>query len=309
MYLWKKINMRTYSIVMVTHISDLKLVKHHIPIIYYFLNPKDIIIISDKKAECEIKNMKLNYVKFIDENLMIPFLNFHSVEDVIKNRCLQTVRTGWYFQQFLKMAYAYICEDEWYLLWDIDTIPLRKINFFDKYGKGIFDIKTEYHKPYFQTMKKLLGINKGIYGSFISEHMLINKKIMLELLTKIEANKKLYGDIFFEKIISAVNVEYLKGCGFSEYETYGNFVVKNYSELYTYRKLKTLREGKILLKDSKNKKLLKWAKESYDIISFEKYHKTNFLFFACINKFLHHFMSMKDVWYIYKKIYTGEYYE
>ena len=36
--------------------------------------------------------------------------------------------TGWYFQQLLKYSYAYEnVEDDYYLIWDADTIPLRPI--------------------------------------------------------------------------------------------------------------------------------------------------------------------------------------
>ena len=301
--------MQNYSIVIVVHASDLGLMKQHLPIIYHFLKVKQVVIISSQDVESEIINLNLKYIKFLNEDQLIPHLKLDEVKKIIKKRCHSTERAGWYFQQFLKMAYAYICEDDWYLLWDIDTIPLKRINFFNKNGKVIFDMKSEFHKPYFYTIKKLIGIDKTINKSFIAEHMLINKKIMIDLFEKIEANKKITGDVFFEKILFAIPINDLAKSGFSEYETYGNFFAKNYPDFCVYRELRTLREAKKLLGNTKNKKLLKWASKSYDILSFEKYHKTNFLFYIGVNSFLHYFISMKDMWNIYKKLYVGKYYE
>ena len=124
-----------------------------------------------------------------------------------------------------------------------------------------------------------------------------------------KGNKKIEGNIFFEKIIQVLSARELKENGFSEYETYGNFVLKNYPEIYTVRRLRTLREGKILLGDCPNKEMIKWAGHSYDIISLEKYHRMNPVWGRCAKSFLHHFISMEDMWNLYKKIYTGKYYE
>lgn len=294
---------------MVMHSSDLELAKQNIPVIYHFLKPKKIVLISGRDALPQINQMKLPYIKFLDEDSIAPSLSFKKIETLIHLRCRHTKRAGWYFQQFLKMAYAEICEEKWYMVWDVDTIPLRELPFFTEEGTGILDIKSEYHKPYFQTMKKLLDINKTIKESFISEHMLINKNVMTELIKQIEGNKKIEGNRFFEKIIQVLSVRELKENGFSEYETYGNFVLKNYPEIYTVRRLRTLREGKILLGDRPNEEMLKWAGNSYDIISLEKYHRMNPVLGRCAKSFLHHFISMEDMWNSYKKIYTGKYYE
>lgn len=298
-----------YSIIIVAHSSDLELAKQNIPVIYHFLKPKQIVIISNKDAIFEIKQMKFSYVKFMDEDKIMPSLNLEEIKNLMQKRYPYVERAGWYFQQFLKMAYATICADEWYLIWDADTIPLRKLSFFTKDGKGILDIKSEYHKPYFRTIKKILGINKIIEGSFISEHMLINKKAMIELIYQIEQNSEIKGIKFFEKVIYALNIKELKGNGFSEYETYGNFVMKNFPEIYSVRKLRTLREGKILLGACPDRKVLKWASNSYDIISLEKYHKADPILKKCTKGFLRNFISMRAMWNLYKRINAGRYYE
>lgn len=301
--------MQEYSVVIVVHISDLGQLKQYLPIIHQFLTPKNIIIISNKKARQQVKKMGLGYIKFVDEDKIAPGLTYNAVKEIMIKRGLYEKRCGWYFQQFLKMAYATVCEEKWYLLWDADTIPLKKIEFFDSNGRGILDIKSEWHKPYFRTIKKLIGIEKKIKGSFIAEHMLINKEVMLDLLSQIESNKDIKGLTFFQKISNSINVHDLKESGFSEYETYGSFVMEKYPHLYVKRKLKTLREGKIILGDNISYKTLKWAGLSYDIVSFEKYHRTDFVAQIFTRSFLRYFISMEMLWNIYKRVHRGKYYE
>lgn len=298
-----------YSVVLVVHVSDWDLAQKNIPVIYRFLKPRQIIVIASRNVEGRIKRMGLDYVKFLDEDKVFPALTYNGVSQVIRERCPSSNRAGWYFQQFLKMAYAVRCEEEWYMVWDTDTIPLKNIPFFTHDKKGILDIKTEYHRPYFGTMKRLIGLDKQIRESFISEHMLINKEAMMKLIKKIEDNNEIQGTAFFEKILYAVRIWDLKANGYSEYETYGNFVMHNYQDMYTIRKLRTLREGKILLGDCVSKKILKWAGNSYDIISFEKYHRTDPAFYKCTHSFLRYFISMKSMWWIYKRIHIGSYNE
>ena len=105
---------------------------------------------------------------------------------------------------------------------------------FYKDGKTLFNLKEEYNKPYFNTMNKLLDIknSKVVKGSFISEHMLFSKEIVLELLDRIESNKKIDGEYFFEKILFSINKNDLNKSGFSEYETYGEilFIIISYEK-------------------------------------------------------------------------------
>ena len=56
-------------------------------------------------------------VGFIDEDSIIPFDSVHKVvadrmKHILNGRELPRGITGWYYQQFLKMQYAFLCEDE-----------------------------------------------------------------------------------------------------------------------------------------------------------------------------------------------------
>lgn len=158
-------------------------------------------------------------------------------------------------------------------MWDADTIPLSKINFLTTDGKMLFNRTDEHHLPYFQTIDILF--NKEIKHetkSFISEGMIINRSIMKELIRAISNNRNLYGNNWVEKILYAIPQQELSFSGFSEFETYGNYLINKYPNMYKERPLKALRYGmgrygRILT----HKELL--MIDYCDTISFENWNK------------------------------------
>lgn len=181
-------------------------VKAHIPV-------KEIVAIG--KASLRDHILALG-VTFCDEDRLIDGLTYDGLAALIAARDENARdRTGWYLQQFLKMGYARVCDDEYYLSWDADTMPLKDIAMFSAESRPIFDLKEEFHPPYFETLSRLFhsAVVKRVEKSFISEHMLFSTAIMKELLDEIEADDTLKGDRFFEKIICAIDEKYLSGSG------------------------------------------------------------------------------------------------
>ena len=240
--------------------------------IFKNLPVKKVKIICKKSLfkSLPIENFKID---FLDEDSVFTF-NYDTIEKIIKNRGVNTNRAGWYFQQFLKMEYCFFCDENYYLVWDADTIPLTKITFFSEDGqKMLFNRKEEHHLPYFETMDMLF--NKTLIHqteSFISEGMIIDCKIMKEMIRFIDNNKNIEGDNWVEKIIYAIPAHELVLAGFSEFETYGNYLINKYPNKYKTRTLKTLRlgmkrYGRILT----HKELL--MINNYDTISFENWNR------------------------------------
>jgi len=98
----------------------------------------------------------------------------------------------------------------------------------------------EFHQPYFQTYEKILGRPAKREFSFISQHMLIQKSVLREMLGEIERHCP--GDENWAWKI----MRNLAGEGsnrFSEYETYGNYVKEKYPERVQYRELPWERHG------------------------------------------------------------------
>ena len=166
-----------------------------------YLNYTNIIILSPIDSS-QIIN-KDNSIIFINEDTLVPKAAINKF--LQEERSLTTFRDIWYEQQFLKMAYSRICKNEYYLIWDADTIPLKSIQLFEN-EHPFFDMKIEHNEPYFQTMKRLLSNLTFSNMSYISEHQMIKTEYMKNLLDEIENNSELKGKLFWEKILMAINL-------------------------------------------------------------------------------------------------------
>jgi hypothetical protein len=248
--------------------------------IYKNLGPRKIIVVSN----IEIKNYLINkeYICTYDEDNLIDGLSSYSIKKIIKTITGSEARSNWYFQQFLKMAYAFKAETKHYLIWDSDTFPLNNITFINSVNKQknclryFFAMKKEYHLPYFEIIDKIFDgkVIRSINKSFIAEHMLIDKSIMIEMIQDIENNNKLSGKRFYEKILYSIDKKEVGNSGFSEFETYGNYLLTYYPDKFSARKLRTFRYGfSHLNKSDLNLKTLNWISSSYDTISFEEHYK------------------------------------
>lgn len=256
-----------YDVVVAIKSSDWKTAKQNFKYIRKNLKPKRIVVISSKQLRNYLKTE--DNVVFIDENRLYPGLSFKGVRDFFESNNLPVSLTGWFLQQFLKLAYAFICEDDYYLTWDADTIPLNPISMLnEETGKPYFDMKPEYVEPYFDTIKNLLHLEKIVDESFIAEHMLFNVKIVKEFLYKIEQNDAVFGNKFFEKILYASDFS-KQGNVFSEFETYGTFCSYYYPDLYEKRYLNTFRGGKMFLGENPSEEVLEWVSKCKDLIAFE----------------------------------------
>jgi hypothetical protein len=215
---------------------------------------------------------------FVDENSLIPFDEVNSclanrLKEQLAGREMPRGVTGWYYQQFLKMQYSYVCRDDYYMVWDGDTIPCHKIGMFqEETGKPYLDLKHEYHPEYFITLSKLLpGFNKVIERSFISEHMLMRKDIMQGLIADIEANTEIEGSKFWEKIINSIPPEKICQSSFSEFETYGTYVAVKHPDVYALRDWHSFRLGSQFFSiETITDRDFTWLGKDFDAISFEK---------------------------------------
>ena len=243
------------------------------------LPARRIFFVGNEEVARLVKSADLgDKVGFINEDSILPFERVHAVmtralEDVLQGQELPRGITGWYYQQFLKMQYARMCEDACYLVWDGDTIPCRSFTMFhEELGVPYLDVKGEYHEAYFDTLAKLLpGMRKCIEKSFISEHMLIDCEIMSALIGEMEANREIQGSAFWEKVIYAIDVQKLQSNSFSEFETYGTYVAMRRPEAYRLRNWHSFRYGGVFYSlDTISDKDYEWLARAFFAISFEK---------------------------------------
>lgn len=260
-----------------------------------------IYLITSRKNFCVLSNLLQKYpeCQLIDEDNLVDGLTMAVVRKFQIEKYGRTIRPGWYFQQFLKMGFA-LSEYArgYYLSWDADTIPLRNISFFEE-GHPVFDMKTEYHKPYFDTLQRILDLNKISKGSFIAEHMLFKADVMCELIKEIESPCS-RGETWVKRIIDATD-HVSAGCDemFSEFETYGTYCMSKYPTLYGTRTLNTFRGGGYFAGRMINAKLLDALSWDLDTISFELHSCPPFPMSMVHRCYLQWVKWM--VWYINKK--------
>ena len=195
-------NKNDYDLIIPTSSKDINLFIEHLKFYKKYLNYCNIILIGPSNVSDIILN-EIS-VKFINEDILLPKRKIN--EFLLKMRNTTTDRDGWYEQQFIKMAYSNICKKEYYLIWDIDTIPIKPIKFFEK-NNPIFDMKTEHNIPYFETIDLLFPGLQYNNLSYISEHMMVKTTLMKNLLDVIEFNSNIPGKKFWEKILMAIEFE------------------------------------------------------------------------------------------------------
>lgn len=209
----------------------------------------------------------------IDEDTLLPGLTFENIAKLLRLH-KEGISVGWFFQQFLKLGFAETkYANKYYLTWDADTIPLSHIKFFNG-EHPYFTRKYEYNENYFVTIERILGIQKKADFSFIAEHMMFSPVIVRQMLREIEKSL-VDGNNWYEKVINAGNYELVLPV-FSEFETYGTYVLYNYPELYYIRQLNTFRCGGYIQGYNITDAKLQEISFDTDTISFEIRHEPLF---------------------------------
>ena len=258
-----------YDIIVPLSENDTKTFIKQIDYLKKFINFDKMIIISKNNSKIindNISTVIINEEQLIKRENLIAIFNKRGINE--KNRIY------WYHQQFLKMSYSRICEKEYYLLWDSDTIPIKHINMFDN-KNPIFDMKDEHHSAYFKTLQCLMPNLHFSRQSYISEHMIIKTEYMNNLLDKIENNNDILGNFFWEKIIMSIDLKDLTKSGFSEFETYGNYVDTIFPKVYRHRRWSSNRHMSKYFESIENLSIrdLNWLSNEYYTITFEKWDK------------------------------------
>ncbi len=274
-------SVNSYDAIIVVTAADYKRLQRNYQRLLSYMPSRRVLFVGDEAVFPLVQALKGDdKAGFINENDILPFDHVHEVmkhalKDILNGRELPRGVTGWYYQQFLKMQYASLCPDEYYLVWDGDTIPCKPFSMFQENGNiPYLDLKQEYHEEYFRVMAKLIpGMEKNIRKSFIAEHMLIKCNIMRKLISEIEQNSIIPGTAFWEKIIYAIDTDKLQSNSFSEFETYGTFVVSRYPDAYRFRDWHSFRYGGLYFNPNTiSDRDFAWLGRDFYAISFEKGH-------------------------------------
>ncbi|GAA4182956.1 DUF6492 family protein [Sphingobacterium ginsenosidimutans] len=239
-----------YDVVICVGPQHIEIAKIVINQVKRFFQAQQIYVITHASHFEKFQVLSLSNLVLVNENELFDQFNFQSVADFLKQRINNGDRAGWYFQQFLKMEISKIIQSDYYLIWDADTIPLKPIDFFDKEERALIHKSEENHNPYFETLEHILGLKKTVNYSFISEHFMVQTKLMQNMLLEISTNAGNQAWPYY--ILENITTKDLALSGFSEYETYGNFLNSTYPDNFRLRTspselLNTTRNGSMIL--------------------------------------------------------------
>ena len=103
--------------------------------------------------------------------------------------------------------------------------------------------------------------------------MLMNCDLVEELTDKIESNEGIPGNLFWEKVLHSMNAYELMDTGFSEFETYGTYVMTNHPDSYRLRSWNSMRYGGMFFDQNNiSDSDYNWLSKDFFAISFEKNH-------------------------------------
>lgn len=203
-------------------------------------------------------------IEVIPENELIDFYTVKNVESALYHKW----RSGWYFQQFLKIySLLHGNDEDINLIWDADTIPLKKISFVDQHGRLTYYTGSEHHAPYFDQIKRSLGIEKKVQYSFIAQCFPAKSYWVKKYIAALEKHNECQ---WIEAILK--NITQSETSGFSEYESMGTYFSHEFSEQMAITHGKWQRHGNKTIGISKftNKDALLLSTE-FDFISFESW--------------------------------------
>lgn len=183
-------------------------------------NPIDNIYVVGRKGPIEQCCEQLNCV-FVDEEAALPIK-----KSDIAYKGKEWHRSGWLFQQLIKLNADFLTRNEHILVLDADTFIINKQSFVLDDGTMVLNFSDEYHFPY-SSYQKFLKLKKRFFLSFVCHHMLFKKSVLQNLKKEIEAQT---GKSWIEGILSKIDLE--EPCCFSEYELYGNYLYYNYPGSY-----------------------------------------------------------------------------
>ena len=223
------------NICQVSLVRDISLIEKNYLNFSKFYNKFHLYIICPQKDLILFKEKFKNHnITIVNEDDILSFKDFKNIflnlSKAIKYQKEFENRLGWYYQQMLKITFVIDFIDnkkESIVIWDADTIILRKINFFRNFNSNSFASLSEFHKAYYITTKNILGILPSYFVSSLIQFIAVDIENNFNLKNKLNnyMEKNLFqtsewvSNIIFKSIFES-HVEY-NGSMFSEYELIG----------------------------------------------------------------------------------------
>lgn len=176
-------------------------------------------------------------------------------------------RVGWYLQQFVKISAVLARKDgDIVLIWDADTVPLKRLEFIDAHGQLVYYRGEEFRKSYFDFLERALGLKRTQTFSFIAQSLVLRVAWARELFQALEKNAQL---LWVDAILSYVDPS--EPAGFAEFETLGTWIWHHHRHEIVISERPWYRNGLSLVGNPLKLSAAVWRglANSYDFISFE----------------------------------------
>ena len=191
------------------------------------------LIVPKKNKKTFKKKLIFKDLFIIDEESIISFSKFKKISNKYLSKTIYFKeiqnRLGWYYQQILKISFIYDFiekRNENIIIWDADTIIIKKINFFNKNFSNNHGTTSYFHKAYYETNKSILKKLPPYYISSLAQFISITPLEQKFLKKKLSQNKKIGKKIsevlthIIMQTVSKIHKQY-NGSLFSEYELIG----------------------------------------------------------------------------------------
>ena len=122
--------------------------------------------------------------------------------------------SGWELQQILKFQAARKTQTQACLILDADTVLLSKKTWLDEDNVQLLQFSEEYHQPYRNLIQRYFQFEADFPASFVTHHQVMQKEFVLELFPTESS------------LVEWLTASLEPGCRLSEYETYGQHLVK-----------------------------------------------------------------------------------
>ena len=191
----------------------------------------------------------------------------------LKEKIAQTLtpenqdRVGWYLQQFVKISAVLTHDDrDAVLIWDADTVPLKKLEFINSSGQFIYYKGDEYRKSYFDFIERALGIRRTQNFSFIAQSLILKVSWARELTNALAQSAQLH---WIDAVLSFL--DRAEPAGFAEFETLGTWIWNHHHDEILISDRPWYRNGLSLVGNPLKLSPSVWngLAKSYDFISFE----------------------------------------
>lgn len=210
----------------------------------FYNNTNFYIICPASQKKIFIKKLNYANVNIISENTILTFSKCKSIANkYFKSKSyfkkIQP-RLRWYYQQILKISFIidFLKKNDSIIIWDADTLILKKISFFIKNLSVSYGTTSEFHRAYYDTNKTILKKLPKYYISCLAQFISLSKIESEKLknnLSKFHRKKNPTSEWITNIVFKSISKTHklYNGSMFSEYELIGqsNLMYKNTKQI------------------------------------------------------------------------------